>query len=80
MKLMYIKQRYMSIFRRYIVIPFKEIKGPKAVKKPFSATSLQQSRNIFAGSSVTNLQSGTISWRWNDDYGQIHRSEIPKSY
>ena len=34
------KQRYMSIFRRYIVIPFKEIKGPKAVKKPFPATSM----------------------------------------
>ena len=32
MKLMYIKQRY-------IVILFKEIKGPKAVKKPFPATS-----------------------------------------
>ena len=34
----------------------------------------------FGGTRVTNVQRGTLLWRWQDDNGQVHKFTIPNSY
>jgi len=34
----------------------------------------------FGGSRMSNVQRGTIKWRWEDDNGQVHDHIIPDSY
>jgi len=34
----------------------------------------------FMGSKVSNVQQGTILWRWEDDDGRVHKHTIPNSF
>ena len=55
----------MSTLRRYIVIPFKVIKGPKAVKKQFPATSIHTTMPVACVWTILK------SWLWCADMGSM---------
>ena len=48
----------------------------------FIGTPRESKRTIkgFGGIRVSNVMSGTIRWRWEDDNGGIHEFKIPNSY
>jgi len=34
----------------------------------------------FTGFKVSNIQQGTILWRWEDNSGKVHEHTIPNSF
>ena len=52
------------------------------VAEDFEGQLIDCNRSIkgFGGTTITDVKMGTLSWKWEDDEGKIHKFIIPNSY